>query len=579
MKKLTGIPASSGIVFGKAFLYLGDDFPEIPRNTIRKEQIEGERRRLGGAVEAAVRELTALNERAAREMSQEQAAIFETHLMMMEDGDFIGLIRGRLEQDLINAEWAVRKISNELIQKLADSTDPYLRERASDISDVSRRILNKLLSITRFSLADLAEEAILVARDLLPSEALTMNKERVLALVMEMGSPTSHTAILARSFEIPAVLGLSNATREIKEGDLLVVNGGEGLVLINPDEKDLFQYEQAIHQYHAMFDGLLAQASLPAETTDGCRICIKANIETPGESEQARRFGAEGIGLYRSEFLFLTPDQAGDEENQFRAYSQVIKTMEGRPVTIRTLDVGGDKLLPEFQRGNEKNPLLGWRAIRFCLSLPELYKTQLRAILRASVYGNVGIMFPLISGIEELEQALDILEEAKGECRRRGHAYAQDIKVGTMIEIPSAAMTADILAEKSDFFSIGTNDLIQYTLAVDRGNERVSYLAQPTHPAILRLLKGIIDAAHAKGIPAAMCGELAGDTSATALLLGLGLDEFSMTAGAIPPVKQIIRGASLESCRALTEEALQCSYYHQVSALVEAWMNRFFPAD
>jgi phosphotransferase system enzyme I (PtsI) len=579
MKKLTGIPAFSGIVFGKAFLYLGDDFPEIPRNTIEKERIAGEHQRLGEAIEGAVRELRALNERAARELSQEQAAIFETHLMMMEDPDFIDRIRGRLETDLINAEWAVRKVSNELIQKLAASTDPYLRERAADISDVSRRILNKLLSITRFSLADLDEDVILVVHDLLPSEAITMNKERVLALVMDMGSRTSHTAILARSFEIPAVLGLSNATREIKEGDLLVVNGGEGTVLINPDEKDLFQYEQAVHQYHAMFDGLLAQAALPAETTDGCRVRIKANIGTPGESEQARRFGAEGIGLYRSEFLFLTPDQAGDEETQLRAYSQAIKTMEGRPVTIRTLDVGGDKLLPEFQTGNEKNPLLGWRAIRFCLSLPELFKTQLRAILRSSVYGNVGIMFPMISGIEELEQALDMLEEAKGECRRRGHAYARDIKVGTMIEIPSAALTADILAEKSDFFSIGTNDLIQYTLAVDRGNERVNYLAQPTHPAVLRLLKGIIDAAHAKGIPAAMCGELAGDTSATALLLGLGLDEFSMTAGAIPPVKQIIRGASLESCRALTEAALQCSSYHQVSSLVEAWMNRFFPAD
>jgi phosphotransferase system enzyme I (PtsI) len=579
MKKLIGIPASSGIVFGKAFLYLGDEFPEIPRNTIEKEQVEGERQRLLEAIEAAARELRVLNDRAAREMSKEQAAIFETHLMMMEDPDFTGQIRGRLETDLINAEWAVRKISNEFTQKIAASTDLYLRERASDISDVSRRILNKLLSITRFSLADLGEDVILVVHDLLPSEVLTMNKERVLGLVMDMGSRTSHTAILARSFEIPAVLGLSNATREISQGDLLVVNGGDGLVLINPDEKDLAQYEQAIHQYHAMFDGLLAQAALPAETADGCRVCIKANIETPEESEQARRFGAEGIGLYRSEFLFLTPDQAADEEKQFQAYSQVVKAMEGRPVTIRTLDVGGDKLLPEFQTGNEKNPLLGWRAIRFCLSLPELFKTQLRAILRASVYGNVGIMFPMISGIEELEQALNMLEEAKGECRRRGQAYARDIKVGTMIEIPSAAMTADILAEKSDFFSIGTNDLIQYTLAVDRGNVRVGYLAQPTHPAVLRLLKRIIDAAHEKGIPAAMCGELAGDTSATALLLGLGLDEFSMTAAAIPLVKRIIRGASLESCRALTEEALQCSYHHQASALVEAWMNRFFPAD
>jgi phosphotransferase system enzyme I (PtsI) len=579
MKKLTGIPASSGIVLGKAFLYPEDDFPELPRYTIKKDQIDDEWRRLLNAIDEAAREVKALNDRAVREISKEQAAIFEAHLMMLEDPDFKDQIKDRLWKNLNNCEWIVREISHELVQKLVSSGDPYLRERAADISDVSHRIINKLLSITKFSLADLSEDVILVVHDLLPSEVLTMNKERVKGLAMDMGSRTSHTAILARAFEIPAVLGLSSATREINPGDLLVINGTTGEILIDPDEKNLNQYEQAFHQYHEMFDGLLALAELPAETSDGRRVSLKANIELPEEAAQARRFGAEGIGLYRSEFLFLTPGYTADEEAQFRAYSQVVKAMKGLPVTIRTADVGGDKLLPEFQRANEKNPLLGWRAIRFCLSLPELFKTQLRAILRASVYGNVGIMFPMISGVEELEEAKEFLEEAKGECRRRGQAYAQDIQVGTMIEIPSAALTADILAERSDFFSIGTNDLIQYTLAVDRGNEKVNYLAQPTHPAILRLIKTTIDAAHNRGIRAVMCGELAGDPSATALLLGLGLDEFSMTASSIPQVKRIIREVSMADCRVLAENALNCRSHSQVSALAEEWTAQCFPAQ
>ncbi|MFP3090769.1 phosphoenolpyruvate--protein phosphotransferase [Treponema sp. TIM-1] len=579
MKKLSGIPASSGIVLGKAFLYLEDDFPELPRYTIEEEQVESEWRRLLDAIDEAAREVKALNDRAAREISKEQAAIFEAQLMMLEDPDFKDQIKNRLRKFLNNVEWTVREISYELIQKLSASGDSYLRERAADISDVSRRILNKLLSITKFSLADLSEDVILVVHDLLPSEVLSMNRERVMGLVMDMGGRTSHTAILARAFEIPAVLGLSSATKEIRNGDLLVLNGSTGEILIDPDENNLNQYEQAIYQYHKMFDGLLALGELPAETPDGHRVCLKANIEIPEEADQVQRFGAEGIGLYRSEFLFLTSGYTAEEEEQFQAYSRVVKAMDGLPVTIRTVDVGGDKVLSEFQATDEKNPLLGWRAIRFCLARPELFKTQLRAILRSSVYGKVGIMFPMISGIEELEQAKELLEEAKGECRRRGQAYAQDIQVGTMIEIPSAAMTADILAERSDFFSIGTNDLIQYTLAVDRGNEKVNYLAQPTHPAVLRLLKKTIDAAHRKGIKAAMCGELAGDPAVTALLLGLGLDEFSMTATSIPQVKRIIRGVPQESCRTLAEKALNCYSYSQVSALVEEWMAKIFSAD
>jgi phosphotransferase system enzyme I (PtsI) len=579
MKKLSGIPGSSGIAIGKAFLYLGDDFPEIPRYSIRKNQIDSEWERFLSALAGAGEDIRALLKRASREMCKEQADIFEAHLMMLEDPEFLDQLKRQLESTLQNIEWVVWDISRRMTQKLSASPDSYLRERAADIADVSRRVLNRLLSITRFSLADLSEDVVLTAHDLLPSDVLFMNKDRVKGIVMDMGSRTSHTAILARAFGIPAVLGLSTATQEINNSDMLVVNGGSGRVTVNPSRTALTQYKQAIDQYHKRLDELLAQRELPAETADGYRVSLKLNIEVPEEAEQARHYGAEGIGLYRSEFLFLSAGQTAGEEVQYRAYSQVINAMKGLPVTIRTVDVGGDKLLPDLQAADEKNPLLGWRAIRFCLALPELFKTQLRAILRAGAGGDVRIMFPMISGIDELKQARVLLEEAKAECRLRGQAYADTIQVGTMIEVPSAALTADILAENSDFFSIGTNDLIQYTLAVDRGNEKIDYLAQPFHPAVLRLLKQIIDAAHKRGIKAAMCGELAGDPSATALLLGLGLDEFSMTGSSIPLIKRIIRGTSLASCRELADKALGCTSYQDITMLAAAWMTDNFPEE
>jgi phosphotransferase system enzyme I (PtsI) len=579
MKKLTGVPASSGIAIGKAFLYLEEDFPEIPRYAIKKNQVDAEWERLFKAIGEASEEVKALHQRAGREMSRDQADIFAAHLLMLEDVEFQGQIKERLKTDLQNIEWIVWDVSHNLALKLMSSPDPVFRERAVDISDVSHRILDKLLSITRFSLADLSQDVILVVHDLLPSNVLNMNKARVKGLVMDMGSRTSHTAILARAFNIPAVLGLSDITGEIKNGDTLVVNGETGEVIVNPDRPMLARNESAISEFRRMSDDLLALGNLPAETLDGCRVALKANIEVPEEADQAVRYGAEGIGLYRSEFLMLTPGQPAEEETQYRAYSRVVKAMGDKPVTIRTVDLGGDKISPDLQTGEEKNPLLGWRAIRYSLAYPEVFKTQLRAILRSSADGNVGIMFPMISGIEELEEALAVWEEAKAECRRRKQPYAAHIETGCMIEIPSAAMTADVLAEKAGFFSIGTNDLIQYTLAVDRGNEKVTYLAQPFHPAVLRLLKKIIDTAHAGGIKAAMCGELAGDPFAAGLLLGFGLDEFSMAASSVPLVKRIIRGVSLESCRALADEALKCVSYQTVNSLVKSWMKEHFPGD
>ncbi|MDR0496870.1 MAG: phosphoenolpyruvate--protein phosphotransferase [Treponema sp.] len=579
MKKLKGVPGSSGIVIGKAFLHLEKELPEIARYSIRKNQIPGELKRLRDATEEAMTEIRFLMEKANREMGKEHADIFAAHLMMLEDMDFREQVSSRIRKNLENIEWVVYDTARQMMQKMLSSPDPHFRERAVDINDISHRILGKLLFIKKISLADLDRDVILVVHDLLPSEVLTMNRQRVKGIVMDMGGSTSHTAILARAFEIPAVLGLSSASSEINNDDTLILNAAAGEIFVNPDEKELEKWERVETRYHKKLDEFLRTRDLSAETKDGYRVSLKANIEVPEEADGLHRFGAEGIGLYRSEFLFLNPDEAADEELQLHSYNQVLKAMGKLPVTIRTVDLGGDKILHDFFTHPEKNPLLGWRAIRFSLSLPDLFKTQLRAILRSSVNGNVKIMFPLISGLEELDAALAVLEESKAECRKKGQPFADNIEVGTMIEVPSAAMIADILAKRSDFFSIGTNDLVQYSMAVDRGNEKVSYLAQPTHPAILRFLKTTIEAAHNRGIKAAMCGEMAGDPGMTVLLLGLGLDEFSMAASSIPLVKRIIREVTISACRELAGELINGVSFMANNALMKAWMTERFPKD
>jgi phosphotransferase system enzyme I (PtsI) len=574
VKTFTGIPASAGVAIGKAFVYTEDNIPEIPCYSIKESEIPAERQRLLKAADVAIEEVKVLHERASREISSEQADIFQAHLLMLEDDDLHEQVRNRLIESRHNAEWVVWDISREFSQKLMLSPEPIFRERATDITDVSYRLIRCLLGVERgrSSLAELKEDVILVAHDLMPSDTLVMDKSRVKGIALDEGSRTCHTAILARAFNIPAVLGLSDFSREVKDGQILALNGSSGVVVADPDRQILAQQKDEEKKQRKQSDQLDALRKLPAETTDGYRVVLKGNIEFPEEAEKVLKFGAEGIGLYRSEFLFIAPGKAAEEESQYEAYTQVLKKMGNLPVTIRTVDLGGDKVIPELQTISEKNPLLGWRAIRLSLANPELFKVQLRAILRASAHGNVRIMFPMISGIEELEQALALLDAARAECRRKAQPFDENIVVGAMIEIPSAAMTADILAEKTDFFSIGTNDLIQYTLAVDRGNEKVSYLGEPYHPAVLRFLKTTIDAAHNRGIKAAMCGELAGDPSATAILLGLGLDEFSMTASSIPQIKRIIRSSSIESCRALAAECLRGRSITEVRASVHKWI-------
>ncbi|MDR2479724.1 MAG: phosphoenolpyruvate--protein phosphotransferase [Treponema sp.] len=581
MKTYTGIPAAAGIAIGRAFVYPDDSIPEIPRYSIKETETAAEWDRLQRAIDGAAEEVRELYQRARGEMSQEQAGIFQAHLLMLEDVDFQDQLKDWLKKNLQNVEWIVWDMSREISQKLMMSPDPVFRERAIDIADVARRVIGRLLCLTRsrFSLASLDEDVILVAHDLMPSDALIMNKSRVKGLALDEGSRTCHTAILARAFNIPAVLGLSAFSREITDGDTLVLNGTSGTVIVAPDKKTLAVQVDEEERQRIKTGKLIALRDLPAETIDGHRVALKANIEFPEEAERVLHYGAEGIGLYRSEFLYITPGRAAEEEAQYRAYSHVLKTLGKLPVTIRTVDVGGDKVLPELQTMNEKNPLLGWRAIRFSLAHSELFKVQLRAILRASVEGSAKIMFPMISGIEELEQALALLDEARAECTKKGQPFSGSIETGAMIEIPSAAMTADILAEQSDFFSIGTNDLIQYGLAVDRGNEKVNYLGDPCHPAIVRFIKRIIDSAHEKGIKAAMCGEMAGDPQVTPILVGLGLDEFSMTASSIPLVKQIIRSVSFESCAALAAQCLQSRSVRETRSALEAWMTANVPPE
>jgi len=576
MQTLKGISASPGIIIGKVFLYR-DDTPLIPKYDITKGAIKEELSRFHDAVNKALEELEELQARfSIKKGLNPEEQILQSHILMLKDPQFFEEIKKNLEENLINIEWILFQVSRTIIGKLDNSEDKYLKERTIDIHDVSKRVLNHLLYRDRLSLSDISEEVVLVTHNLLPSDALVMNKRMIKGIAMDAGGKTSHTAILARSFEIPAVVGLSNISRLVKTGDEIIIDGNAGKVILNPDDSTKVEYLATWKEWQRREVSLLTLNELPAETRDGKLIQLQANIEVPEETDSALSHGADGIGLYRSEFLFLLPGGISSEDVQFQAYSSVLKSMNGKPVTIRTLDLGGDKTLPEIEDQKEKNPILGWRAIRFCLSRKDIFLQQLRALLRASVYGDLRIMFPMISGVEELEKVMALFEEAKRDCRKRGISFDENIPVGIMIEIPSAAMTADILARKVQFFSIGTNDLIQYTIAVDRGNEKIAYLYEPFHPGVLRLLKQVIDNAHAAGIPVGMCGEMAGDPLATIILLGLGLDNFSMSSFGIPQVKQIIRSVSLSEAEEVTDTVMEMSSFEEIDSFIKGWVHERF---
>lgn len=575
MKELTGISASPGVAIAKAFFHL-DEHIVVPRYEIHGDDVAFELERFHAARQKAVDDVNALREAGPDELSSRETDFLDAHLLMLSDLEFAANVEEKLRADLVNVEAVVEQVAGDLIELLRASSDQYLRERSVDIKDVSKRILNKLMYRERVSLADLKGENILVSHNLLPSDAVQMNARAVKGIAMDVGGKTSHTAILARAFEIPAVLGLRHISRTVEPGQMVIVDGNAGRVIIDPDEETLTQYKKMLVDYQRREVELLSLNDLPAETRDGKLIELHANIEVAEETDSVLSHGADGIGLYRSEFLFLGATETADEETQFAAYKRVLESMNGKGVTIRTLDVGGDKMIDAFDGWDENNPILGWRAVRFCLDRPDFFRSQLRALLRASVYGDLRIMFPMISGIEELDEVFEVVEEVKTELRRERIPVKENIPLGIMIEVPSAALTSDILAKKVDFFSIGTNDLIQYTIAVDRGNEKIAYLYEPFHPGVLRLIRTIIENAHDRGIPVSMCGEMAGDPYAAVVLLGLGLDNFSMSAFTIPEVKKIIRSVSVGKAEELVGGIMDMKSYRDIDRYVREWMDERF---
>lgn len=569
MIQLKGIAAASGISIGPAHR-IGKEELVIPKQPIRKQDIPLQIQLFEEALIKTRKDIIGLQKRISVEMGQEEARIFDAHLLVLEDRMLIEEVISRLKKEQLNVAYIFSEVLKKYIAVFSKIEDEYLKERTADINDVGKRVLRNLLGEEHKSLVDLKEKVIVVAHDLSPSDTAAMHKQKVCAFVTDIGGKTSHTAIMAKSLEIPAVVGLHEATIKIKSGDLLIVDGSVGTVIVNPDEKTLRVYREEGKKLKGISQKFLLAKDLPAVTLDGKHIDINANIELPQEVVAVKLHGGMGIGLYRTEFFYMNRKDLPTEEEHYQAYKYVAEELNPYPVIIRTLDLGGDKFLSQFDIPHEMQPFLGWRAIRFCLARPEIFKVQLRAILRASNHGKLKLMYPMISGIEELKQANQILEEAKKELEKEGLPFDKDIKVGAMIEVPSAAMTADLLAKEADFFSIGTNDLIQYSLAVDRTNEKVAYLYEPTHPAVLRLIKNIVEAAHNAGIWVGMCGEMAGEPSLILILLGLGLDELSIPPALIPEVKYIIRSFTLKQAQEIAQVALGFSTGKEVEEFCQA---------
>ncbi|MEW5766615.1 MAG: phosphoenolpyruvate--protein phosphotransferase [bacterium] len=578
MITLSGIAASPGIVFGQAFLYEVEKF-KVRRHQISEENVAAEIAQFKEAVAKAKGEITRIRDNVANGMSKEYADIFSAHLLLLEDPFLIIEVTKKIKDEHKNVEYALWEVLEVLSKNFEDLEDEYIRERAIDIYDIGKKILYNLVERKRLGLEEIEPGSVIVAHNLTPSDTAQIDKSKVVAFVTEGGGPTSHTAILARALEIPAVVGLSNATLQVKDGDTLIVDGLRGIIVANPSQTKLEEYTQRKREFEAFEAGLAKLKDLPAQTQDRYRVEIAANVELIEEVSLAKEHGAEGIGLYRTEFLYLNRNELPSEEELFKTYQEAVETISPYPVIFRTLDLGGDKLpyhLEETGGQIESNPFLGLRAIRLCLQHPEIFKTQLRAILMTSKYGKVKLMIPMISNVEEVRKTKAILADVMKELEGRRILFDEKIELGIMIETPSAAMMADILAKEVDFFSIGTNDLIQYTLAVDRGNEQLAYLYRPSHPAILRLLKETIEAAHREGKWVGMCGEMASNPLFTVLLLGLGLDEFSMSGVSIPEIKEIIRSTTLGEAKELAQQAFTLSEADEVEELMRDRLSARF---
>jgi phosphotransferase system enzyme I (PtsI) len=557
-RSFRGIPVSAGVCRGR-ILVIGRTRPSIGKHTLSDLELQEEINRLERGLVQTRHQILEVQRRVSEGMGADEGSIFDAHLLVLEDRTLLDEVIRMIQTQKVNAEYAFYSVAERYAATLAAIEDDYLRERATDMRDVTTRVLNNLLGLEEdIDLRHLKEPCIIISHDLTPSNTAQLDKRHVLGFGTDVGSKTSHTAIMARSLRIPAIVGLKDASSKLETGQYALLDGFNGVIVINPTDQTLFEYGQLLKKQVSLEEKLRDIQLKPAVTLDGQRVFLSANIEGPNDAEAVKAAGAEGVGLFRTEYLFINRELPPSEEQQYEAYRHAAQALKPLPVVIRTLDLGGDKFLAHMPLPRELNPFLGWRAIRFCLQEEHIFRAQLRAILRASAEGNVKMMYPMISGLDELNQANALVERYKEELRAEKIAFDENLEIGAMIETPSAVIVADSLAKRLKFFSIGTNDLIQYSLAVDRMNEKIAHLYEPTHPAIVRLLKATVEAAHRHNIWVSVCGEMASDPVFAPLLLGLGVDELSAAPPLVAPVKFMIRRLKLAEAKELAEFALQC---------------------
>lgn len=570
-KLIKGIAASDGVAIAKAYLLVEPDLTFDKNEKVT--DVEGEVAKFNSAIEASKVELTKIRNNAEVQLGADKAAIFDAHLLVLDDPELIQPIQDKIKNENANAATALTDVTTQFVTIFESMDNEYMKERAADIRDVSKRVLSHILGVELPNPSMIDESVVIVGNDLTPSDTAQLNKEFVQGFATNIGGRTSHSAIMSRSLEIPAIVGTKSITQEVKQGDMIIVDGLNGDVIVNPTEDELIAYQDKRECYFADKKELQKLRDADTVTVDGVHAELAANIGTPNDLPGVIENGAQGIGLYRTEFLYMGRDQMPTEEEQFEAYKEVLEAMDGKRVVVRTLDIGGDKELSYLNLPEEMNPFLGYRAIRLCLAQQDIFRPQLRALLRASVYGKLNIMFPMVATINEFREAKAILLEEKENLKNEGHDISDDIELGIMVEIPATAALADVFAKEVDFFSIGTNDLIQYTLAADRMSERVSYLYQPYNPSILRLVKQVIESSHKEGKWTGMCGEMAGDETAIPLLLGLGLDEFSMSATSILKARRQINGLSKNEMTELANRAVDCATQEEVIELVNNYVK------
>ncbi|HEC2158384.1 phosphoenolpyruvate--protein phosphotransferase [Staphylococcus delphini] len=564
---IKGIAASDGVAIAKAYLLVE---PDLSFSNEKTDNPEAEVQKFNEALNNSKIELTKIRNHAEEQLGADKAAIFDAHLLVLDDPELIQPIEEKIKNESASAPQALTEVTQNFITIFESMDNEYMKERAADIRDVAKRVLAHILGVELPNPSIIDESVIIVAHDLTPSDTAQLNKQYVQGFVTNIGGRTSHSAIMSRSLEIPAVVGTKSISESVQQGDMVIVDGLTGDVIVNPSDDEIKAYQHKRESFFADREALKQLRDEPSKTLDGHEVELAANIGTPNDLEGVHNNGAEGIGLYRTEFLYMGRDNMPTEDEQFEAYKKVLESMEGKRVVVRTLDIGGDKELPYLNLPEEMNPFLGYRAIRLCLDQPEIFRPQLRALLRASAYGKLNIMFPMVATIQEFRDAKALLLEEKENLKQEGVEVSDDIELGIMVEIPATAALADVFAKEVDFFSIGTNDLIQYTMAADRMSERVSYLYQPYNPSILRLIKQVIDASHQEGKWTGMCGEMAGDETAIPLLIGLGLDEFSMSATSILKARRQIKDLSRTEMVQLADRALNCATVDEVVDLVKA---------